>query len=161
MHEEYTFNGQREKEAVKYIIRNHPFILFWPGIKTIFFLTLAVSTILFIKNQLSGAAALVCFVIAIGVFSRALYDYIQSVLIITSERLINVEQNGYFKRRITETELSNIQGVSSETNGLFKIMLKYGDLVVRTAGTNTGGEILVKNIGNPYEVQQKIAKLKS
>jgi hypothetical protein len=36
-------------------------------------------------------------------------------------------------------------------------MLKYGDLIIRTAGAREGGDIVVENISNPYLVQQKIA----
>jgi hypothetical protein len=41
------------------------------------------------------------------------------------------------------------------------MFLKYGDLVIRTAGTSQGGEITVKNIPNPYDIQQVIARVKA
>jgi hypothetical protein len=39
------------------------------------------------------------------------------------------------------------------------MMLKFGDLVIRTAGASKGEELVVHNIANPYEVQQAIARL--
>lgn len=159
MHDKFSFNGQRENEEVSYIVRNHPFVLFFPGLKTILFLVLGIATVMFISNQASGLVLVVCLAISLGIFARAYYDFSQSVLIITNQRLISVSQKGFWKRKITETELNKIQDVASNTDGFFRIMLKYGDLVVRTAGATQGGEIIVKDIGNPYEVQQKIAKL--
>ena len=159
MQVEYSFNGQRERELVKQVIKNHPFVLFFPGLKTIAVLIIGIAIILFIPSQFSGVIMLVCLAIGLGFFARAYYDYSQSVLIITNQRLINVRQNGFWRRNITETELSRIQDVSSDTSGFFKILLKYGDLIVRTAGATQGGEIIVKDIGNPYEVQQELAKL--
>lgn len=159
MKEEFTFHGQREGETVKMVVKNHPFILFFPGLKAILFLLLGISTIIFISNEATGLVLLVCVIVAMGIFSRAYYDFSQSVLIVTNQRLISVGQEGFWRRNITETNLDKIQDIASQTNGLFRVMLKYGDLIVRTAGVTQGGEIIVKNIPDPYEVQQRIAKL--
>ena len=159
MKEEFTFHGQREGEVVKIVVKNHPFILFVPGLKSIFFLLLGISTMLMISNEATGLVLVVCIAVAMGIFARAYYDFSQSVLIITDQRLINVGQEGFWKRDITETSLDKIQDVSSHTNGMSRVMLKYGDLIIRTAGATQGGEIKVKSIPNPYEVQQRIAKL--
>lgn len=142
------------------VVKNHPFVLLWPGLKSIFFIILGVATIIFIDNMLSGIVLLVCAVVGLSIFSRAMYNFSQSVFLITTERLINVHQDGFFKRKITETEIDKVQDASSETKGLFKMMLKFGDLIIRTAGATAGTEIMVENIPNPYEVQQRIAKLK-
>jgi uncharacterized membrane protein YdbT with pleckstrin-like domain len=159
MHE-FSFNGQREGEEVKMVVKNHPFVLLWPGLKAIFFIILGVATIIYIKNAFAGVVLLVCALIGVGIFSRAMYDFVQSVFLITTQRLINVHQEGFLKRKITETDLDKVQDASSETKGLFKMILKFGDLSIRTAGATAGTEIMVKNIPNPYEVQQRIAKLK-
>lgn len=159
MHEEFTFNGQRENEIVKLVVKNHPFVLFWPGLKSIFFLALGIASMVMLSNEATGLVLIICIAIAMGIFARSFYDYSQSVFIVTTQRLINVSQDGFWKREITETALDKIQDVSSRTNGMTRVMFKYGDLMVRTAGATQGGEIIVKNIPNPYEVQQKIAKL--
>jgi len=103
---------------------------------------------------------LVCVLVAFGIFFRAFYDYNQSVFVLTNQRVINVGQDGFWKRKITETDLEKIQDVASETSGIWRTMFKFGDLVIRTAGAGQGSEIIVKNIANPYEVQQEIVKIK-
>jgi len=159
---EFSFNGQRKDEKVMEVVKNHPFVLFWPGLQTVIAWAIgAAIMIFFTESQIAGVLLLVAIVIGIGMFGRAYYNFSQSVLLITNQRLLNVHQEGFWKRKITETELDKIQDVSSETKGLFKIMLKFGDLVVRTAGATAGTEILVNNIPNPYEVQQRIAKMRS
>lgn len=143
------------------VVKNHPFVLFWPGLQAVFFFILGAATIIyFSSNQIAGVFLLVFIAVGLGFFGRAYYNFSQSVLLITNQRLINVQQNGVWIRKITETEIDKIQDVSSETKGLFKIMLKFGDLVIRTAGATAGTEIQVKNIPNPYEVQQRIAKMR-
>lgn len=98
--------------------------------------------------------------ISFAIFFRAFYDYNQSMFVITNQRIINVGQKGFWKRKITETDLDKIQDVASETSGIWRTMFKYGNLIIRTAGASSGTEIVVENIANPYEVQQEIAKIK-
>jgi uncharacterized membrane protein YdbT with pleckstrin-like domain len=153
---EFSFNGQRAGEKVLHIVKNHPFVLFWPGLKAVFFLAAAVADFLLWSNQFSGPLALILTVVAFGMFFRSYYDYSQSTFVITNLRVIYVDQNGFWKRKIIEAERSRIQDISSNTAGIFRTMLKFGDLIIRTAGTSEGSEIVVKNIPNPYNIQQKI-----
>jgi len=158
MNHEFTFNGQRKDEEVVEIVKNHPFVLLWPGLQAILAITIGADIMIFFpSSQISGVLLLIFIVIGIGIFGRAFYNYSQSVLIVTNQRLLNVHQDGFLKRKITETELDKVQDVSSETKGLLKVMLKFGDLIIRTAGATAGTEIIVSNIANPYEVQQRIA----
>lgn len=159
MEHEYTFNGQRPNEKVLDMVKNHVFVLFWPGLKAIFFIAIGAAAFIFWSNQFSGIILIIFLLVAFGIFSRSYYTYSQSVFLVTNQRVLNVEQKGFWKRKITETEIDKIQDVSSSVSGLFKIMLKFGNLVIRTAGASEGTEIRVKNISSPYEVQQEIAKL--
>lgn len=158
MKEEFTFNGQHENEKVIMIVKNHPFVLFFPGVKAVFFLIMGIASVLFISNPATGLILLICVLIAIGIFVRRYYDFNQSVFIITDQRVISVEQDGFWKRKIIETERNKIQDITSDTKGFFRIMIKYGNLIIHTAGSSENSQIIVKNIPNPYEIQQKIAK---
>lgn len=160
MNSNFTFNGQRDGEKVVFIVKNHPFVLFFPGLKAILALLIGIAAMLFWSSGYSGLILLVCVLVAFSIFFRAFYDYSQSVFVITNQRIINVDQNGFWKRKITETDLDKIQDASSETSGILRTMIKFGDLIIRTAGVSQGSEIVVKNIANPYEVQQEIAKIR-
>lgn len=160
MSKEFSFNGQRHGERVALVVKNHPIILFWPGLKTIIILILGISVMLFWSSGYSGMLLLICALVAFAIFFRAFYDYSQSVFVLTNQRIINVRQRGFWRRKITETDLEKIQDVASETSGIWRTMFKFGDLIIRTAGVSQGSEIMVKNIANPYEVQQEIAKIK-
>lgn len=160
MEKDFTFNGQRPGERVVAVVRNHPFVLFWPGIKTILYWTVAIAVVLTWSNEYAGLTAFIFFIVGIGLFSRAYFTTSQSVLLLTSQRVVSIAQTGFWIRRITETELKNIQDVSSETTGMFRTMLKFGNLIIRTSGAAQGSEIVIKNIPNPYEVQQLIAGTK-
>lgn len=157
---EFTFHGQRQGEQVKMIVKNHPFILFVPGLKAVLAITVGVAIIMFWDNWNAGPFGLICFLISILFVARRIYNFTQSVFIVTNHRVINVEQNGYLHRKITETELHQIQDITSQMDGITRILLKYGDLVIRTAGVSAGSEIVVKNVPQPYDVQQKVTMIR-
>ncbi|MFA5926750.1 MAG: PH domain-containing protein [Patescibacteria group bacterium] len=160
MNEEFKFDGQKPGEKILAVVKNHPFVLFGPGIKLVVVLAMAVALVWFWSNEYSGLIAFVLSIVGIGIFSRSYYLFSRSNLIVTNMRIVNIDQGGYLRKKITETELSNIQDISSSTSGLLRTVFKYGDLVVRTAGATAGSEIIIRNVANPYAVQQLIVGTK-
>lgn len=68
-------------------------------------------------------------------FFFSFLDYYLDVWVITSRRIIDVEQRGFFSRVIGEHGLNKIQDVASEAHGAAATFLRYGDVYVQTAGT--------------------------
>ena len=94
---EFTFKGQRENEEIEEIIKNHPFVLFWPGFKVVVLLAIPVIILIFWgASMLFSIAMFLCVIIALAIFSKSYYEYSSSVFILTSERVMNLEQNGFF-----------------------------------------------------------------
>ena len=157
---EFTFKGQHPDEEIEEIKKNHPFVMFWPGLKVVVLLAIPVLILIFWgASSLFSLATFICVLVAVAIFSVSYYEYSSSVFILTNQRVMNLEQKGFFKRKITETGLEKIQDVASDMNGMIKTSLNFGDLIVRTAGVTKGEEIVAKNISNPYDLQQKIIKL--
>jgi hypothetical protein len=156
---EFTFDGQRADESVEEAVKNHPFILFLPGLKSMLFLVIPIAVLLFWgATSVFTFTAFIAVLVAFAVFSKSYYEYSASVLIVTNQRVIYLDQEGFFKRRIIETNLDKIQDVASDTSGVLRTTLDYGDLIIRTAGAGKGSEIIVKNIASPYQIQQAITK---
>ncbi len=76
---------------------------------------------------------------------------------VTTERIINREQNGLFNRVVSELDLGVIQDVTAEQKGLFPTILHYGDVYIQTAGTTE--RFIFEQIPNPYKVAKIIQKL--
>lgn len=151
---EYTFNGQRPGEIVKEVIPSHPYVIYPAGSRTVLMLFIATAVVLFLPAlwYISIPIYLFCVIY----FSSAFYSFKETVFIITNHRIFSVAQEGFFKKKISEVDLNKIIDITSETHGFAKTMLKFGDLIVRTAGAKEGGDIVLKNISNPYDVQQRI-----
>jgi len=159
MSKEFTFNGQRPDEAVEEMIKNHPFVLFMPGLKAVLLLVVPAAALIFFGASLGFTiTTLICVPLALGVFSRAYYVYSVSVLLITNQRILYLDQRNFFKKKIIETNLDKVQDVSSDMDGPIKTALGFGNLIIRTAGASEGTEIVIENIPNPYQAQQEITK---
>jgi len=61
-------------------------------------------------------------------------DYWLDVWIVTSERILDIEQRGLFWRRASEFMIDRCQDVTIETPGFFATFFKYGNITVQTAG---------------------------
>lgn len=155
----YIFNGQRPNESVEEVVKNHWFVLFWPAVKSILLLIIPIVFFaLFGASLYFSIITAVCVLLAFYIFSIAYYLYYSSVFLITSERVLYLRQSSMLRRKIIETNLDKIQDISSDTEGFVKNMLGFGDLIIRTAGASQGSEIVIKNIANPYALQQEITK---
>lgn len=153
---EYSFHGQRPGEKVIKALYKHPYVLYPPGFRTVFLLTIGIAVVLFWPKLYLVAIAI--FVFCGVYFFRAIYLYKETIFLITNQRIFSIIQRGFFDQKIIDVELKNILDIQSETNGFAGSMLKYGNLTLRTAGANEGGDIIFENIPRPYNVQQIIRR---
>ena len=84
-------------------------------------------------------------------------DYYLDTWIVTTERIINIEQKGLFSRVVSELHLNQVQDVTSETHGFFATLLSYGDVYIQTAGTRE--RFNFKRVDNPDVVKRVVTKL--
>ena len=160
--DEFTFSGQRPEEKIVDVVNSHPYVIYPVGFRVVFILALVAAVFILFPHVVLWAyiSAAIVGALALVYFWSAYYGFRESVLIITDERVFYISQKGFFKRKIFETDLANILDVSSETKGFFKTVLKYGNLIVRTAGAKEEGDIIVEDIPDPYYAQQSIASVR-
>lgn len=81
-----------------------------------------------------------------GLFAYALLvwlDYYLDVWIITTQRIIDIEQRGLFRREISEISLERVQNVTVEIPGFLATVLEFGNLKIQTAGA---GEFTIADV---------------
>jgi uncharacterized membrane protein YdbT with pleckstrin-like domain len=84
-------------------------------------------------------------------------DYYLDVWIVTNERIINIEQHGFFSRKVSELKLTKIQDVTSEIIGVIPSLLNYGNIYVQTAGEKE--RFTFHQIPDPNYVKNRIVQL--
>jgi hypothetical protein len=84
-------------------------------------------------------------------------DYYLDVWIVTTKRIVNIEQVGLFNRQISELEHSKIQDVTSEVKGFLPTFFQYGYVYVQTAAEKA--RFTFKQIPDPVWVRNIIMQL--
>lgn len=104
---------------------------------------------LFIEDSLILVLWLYAFIVWI--------DYYLDVWIITTERVINIEQRGLFLRRMSELNFGKIQDVTAEVEGFIPTILNYGDVHIQTAGEEE--RFVFRQIPDPYKIKTAVMKM--
>jgi hypothetical protein len=103
-------------------------------------------------------SALAVYIMFAGIILMTQFtDYYLDTWVVTTERIINIEQRGLFSRVVSTLHLNQIQDVTSETHGFLNTFLTYGDVYIQTAGTRE--RFNFKTIDNPEEVKNAILEL--
>jgi len=99
------------------------------------------------------------------IFSIIFHNYYLSIQIVTSERIIDVDQRGLFNREVNTLSISNIEDVSYKKSGFWGTLLDFGNVVVQTAGNSGEGingktnGFVFDNIPNPAQVSTAVMAL--
>ena len=81
-------------------------------------------------------------------------DYFLDVWIVTNRRIIDVEQKGLFNREIATMQLSKMQDVTTEVNGLLATMVGFGNVHVQTAGNER--EFTIYGVKDPDKTREML-----
>lgn len=85
------------------------------------------------------------------------FNWFFDIWVVTNERIIDVDQEGVFSKKIGELELHKIQDVLAESHGVLATVFGYGKIMVQTAGAKT--EFAFDGIPKPYNVAKHILEL--
>lgn len=159
MQTDLELENQRPDEEIVFTLRQHPWVLAKPALILLaVFLVVLLSYYIWKINSISLGVIGAGVVFAIIYISVYWYSYINDICIVTNQRLIKIDQKGYFNRRVSETELDNIYNINYEIKGIIKSLLNYGDIKVSTVGDEVS-VIIMANIENPHYIQEKIMDL--
>ena len=154
----YRLPNKLPHEKVIQVIRKDIFIL----IRNIaFFLLLTILPLIFfniiVAPQTDLTSRELAYLFVWLFFFFLFIDYYLDVWIITNERIIDIEQRGFFSRIIAEHKLFRIQDVTSEVHGILATILRFGDVHVQTAGTEPRFQF--RQVPYPDKVRDTVIKL--
>jgi len=151
------FEGQRPGEEIEKLIKTHPMRFLWSGIKVIVIWLIPVASYIFLgAGALTSILILIFLLWGLYIVIREWYEYSNDTFLITNQRIIAIDQHGFFNREISETNYDKIQEVSNKTNGFLGTTFNFGNVFLQTASSNS--KIVLKSIPRPYLIQQEITK---
>lgn len=161
------FPEQYRDEKVERFTHRHymSFILPWGVITLMLFIVIPILVRIYawdlLINLLSVYGAITAsglyLLTILAVFMYAWFNYYLNITIVTTSRLIDIRQDGWFNRRVAEQNLLRVQDVSSRMKGILQTFFLYGMVVVETAGDTPNFEI--PNIPKPYKIANTIMEL--
>lgn len=162
--------SQKPYEKIIFVLHRHPFTFIPILAFFILLLLLPVGVYFLILNLFPNWLDSSTITYAIGVLLGSIYylgiylffyvqflDYYLDIWIVTNDRIVDIEQNGLFSRVITELDLFRVQDITTNIHGFFPTLFHYGDLIIKTASTNT--HIVFRKVPNPNDLREKIIQL--
>ncbi|HSD11981.1 MAG TPA: PH domain-containing protein, partial [Patescibacteria group bacterium] len=79
-----------------------------------------------------------------------------NAFVVTSHRVVDVDQRGFFSRTVSEATYDKIQDVSYAIKGVVGTLLKFGTIELQTAGNATNLEL--QDVRDPKELHHLITE---
>ena len=157
-------------EDIVVITREDVVVLFGKGflLFLVFFVMVVIRTFL---AGLLGDVAMGVFdtlfygtnVVLILAFTWIFHNYYLSLGVITSERVIDIDQTGIFRREVNEMSMGTLEDASYKQRGVLASMFNFGDVILQTAGeSNVEGQmngVVFKNVPDPRSVVNTISRM--
>jgi len=161
------FPSQESSEKIFLLIRRH-WIIFFAIFLFIFILLVPVAILLiyWLSNSDIFSDLLGNFVIIFGsiytlsVLGLSLYGFVNyylDVYIVTNRRIVDIKQNGFFRRNIAELHLHQVQDVEAKVEGFFQTLFHFGNIYIQTAGEREN--FVFEDVPHPYTLTKKIVEL--
>ena len=140
-----------EGEEMRGYFRKHPAVLFRRFAVPAVIEVIGVF-ILQLDIKFVSMIGVIVIVLATG---KMLYEFIiwyYDIYIVTTKRVINIDQKGLFHREISESSIEKVQNVSQQTKGFVETIFGFGTVAIQTAAN----EIVFSSISHPAQVQKLI-----
>lgn len=161
------FPSQGSSEKVFLLIRRHWIIFF---VIFAFVIILLIPVIILIVYWLANpdtfAGALGNFIVVfagmytlavLGLLLYGFVNYYLDVYIVTNKRIVDIKQNGFFRREIAELHLHQVQDVEAKVEGFFQTLIHFGDIYIQTAGEREN--FIFEDVPHPYTLAKEIVEL--
>jgi len=152
------FNGQRSNESVILTTRLHPCVLLKPFLQTAFiFLIPALLYVFLDTGPILSWTIAVCLILGLLRAFLAWHAWWNSLVILTDQRVLFLEQRSIVNREFSECSLVSISQVSHQIKGVFNTLFGFGSIEITTGGSPR--PFTLPNMPSPYELQNEIQQV--
>ncbi len=154
----YFKQNLREGEEPILLLRQHWASFLWPVCRTVicFGVTIPFLSYIFTYSWLA-IAVIVWWAVSVVWLIISWFTWYFNLTLVTSQRIIDIEQRGMFLRRVREAPHAWIVEVTFEIKGLLATLFGYGNVYV-----NLGGDkkpICIEAVETPEIVKDKLSKV--
>lgn len=146
----------KDEEQIRAMVRRHAITLIGPLLLAMFLIVIPFFFLFPLFNL--GLLGVIIFglLILVGAFLafRTIFVWDNDVLIVTTQRVLDIDQKGLFSRHVSEANLNAIQDVSWKKQGFWQTMFRMGSVTVQTAGATA--TIQGDDLPRPEKIQNLI-----
>ena len=147
------FEGQRPGEEVLFIFRRHIIAMRKGFYLLLIPFALSSLPVLIWQDSIELLISpLIGFSLGLVLFFYHWMMWYFTVYIVTTERLRQVTQKGFFGKDVIELRLSKIQNISYNIPGFTGELFKYGTIVIKTFV----GDLVINKVEHPDEIYEKL-----
>jgi len=147
----------RADEEMAAILHHHPITYIKQFCITAFLILLSFFLMFYFLSLGQIGAALFLAILATGIFYglREFFIWYNNVFIITSDRIIDIDQKGFFHKTVSELGYDKINDISYSVHGLIQTIFKLGTIKIQAAGA----ALVLRNLKEPGKVNQLLVDL--
>lgn len=147
------FNGQRDGEELLFIFRRH-IIAMRKGFYGLLlpFAVLSIPPLIWQNTIELFLLPLAGLAIGMIIFSYHFLMWRYTYYLVTTERIRQVTQKGFFGTDVVELTLSKIQNISYNIPGFSGEMFGFGTIVIQTFV----GDLVIRNVDHPEKIYNKL-----
>lgn len=168
LHLDQFINKQKDEKVI-FFLRRHPIVFFGTTLFILFLIFIPFILYFMIEgglpSLLSGPVSRPILLLAVSSYELLMWlflftqfvDYYLDVWAITTERILNVEQQGLFSRTVSELDMAKVQDVTSEIKGIIPSIFNYGTVYIQTAGETK--RFTFEQVPQPHKVRMSVLEL--
>ena len=147
------FEGQHEGEEVLFVFRRH-IIAMRRGFYELLIplLITSIPPLIWSDNLWLFLLPVAGLLLGIMLFSYRFMQWYFTVYVVTTERIRQTTQTGFFGKDVVELRLSKIQNISYNIPGFTGEILKFGTIVIQTFV----GDLIIHKVEHPSEIYNKL-----
>jgi D-alanine-D-alanine ligase-like ATP-grasp enzyme len=151
--QELDFDGQRPGEEVQFVFRRH-MIAMRKGFYLLLvpFIISSIPPLIWQNNLELFLLPIVGLLFGLLLFSYHFIMWYFTVYIVTTQRLRQITQHGFFGKDVVELQLSKIQNISYTIPGLSGELFHFGTIVIQTYV----GDLVINNVEHPDKTYNKL-----
>ncbi len=146
----------KENERILDEVRQYGLTLFWSWTSGFVFLIVAAFFMFYLLGHDTWGMMVFLVLIMIGLFVlfRTYFLWKKNVAYITTHRIIDIEQRGFFEHVVSEVSYDKIEDVHGKITGIFGTIFRYGTISIQTGNGNV--KIIIPHVKQPLHIQQQI-----
>jgi len=150
----------KEGEQILSVIKRYGLTFFWWWIFILLLFVVPFFFMFWLFQHGWWGQTLFTIPVLLGILTivRTLFLWQRNILIITTHRLIDIDQRGFFDKIVSDIPYDQVEDVMGRIKGFWGTIFRYGNLVIQTGSGKV--QVIIDKIKQPTFLQQEINEIR-